>query len=108
MRNLAIEEELEELGPDTQLAPEEFALLARCNDGTGGLVDLFYSDEIPDIRVAKQICRECPVRAICLAGAVERREPCGVWGGELFVNGRILPVKRPRGRPPKHKEALTA
>ena len=30
-----------------------------------------------------------------------RREPWGVWGGELFVNGKIVAQKRKRGRPPK-------
>ena len=37
----------------------------------------------------------------CLAGALERREPWGVWGGELFVNGKVVAQKRKRGRPPK-------
>ena len=35
-------------------------------------------------------------------GALERREPWGVWGGELFDAGRVIPRKRPRGRPRKH------
>ncbi len=35
------------------------------------------------------------------AGAVERSEPWGVWGGELFLRGEIVPRKRPRGRPRK-------
>jgi WhiB family transcriptional regulator, redox-sensing transcriptional regulator len=30
---------------------------------------------------AKQICATCPVRAQCLAWALESREPWGVWGG---------------------------
>ena len=30
-----------------------------------------------------------------------RREPWGVWGGELFVHGKIVAQKRKRGRPPK-------
>jgi WhiB family transcriptional regulator, redox-sensing transcriptional regulator len=30
---------------------------------------------------------------------VERREPCGVWGGEIFDRGAIVAVKRRRGRP---------
>ncbi len=34
-------------------------------------------------------------------GALTRREPWGVWGGELFVNGKIVAQKRKRGRPPK-------
>jgi WhiB family redox-sensing transcriptional regulator len=33
---------------------------------------------------------------------VKRGEPCGVWGGQLFANGRIVVIKRRRGRPPKH------
>ena len=38
----------------------------------------------------------------CLAGALERREPWGVWGGELFIAGVVVARKRPRGRPRKH------
>ena len=87
---------------------EDFYEQAACADGTGALVDLFFSESIPDIIRAKAICRTCPVRMECLDGAVARREPWGVWGGELFVNGRILPKKRPRGRPPKYREQLTA
>ncbi|CAN5130683.1 hypothetical protein BH18ACT4_BH18ACT4_10920 [soil metagenome] len=43
----------------------------------------------------------CPAIAPCLQGALERREPWGVWGGQLFLNGRVLTNKRRRGRPPK-------
>ncbi|MBX7160211.1 MAG: WhiB family transcriptional regulator [Acidimicrobiia bacterium] len=88
--------------------PEEIRTRARCADPSGQLTSLFFSEDIPEIRRAKAICRGCEVRIVCLQGAQERREPCGVWGGELFVNGRILAVKRPRGRPPKHGEQLTA
>lgn len=74
---------------------------ARCNDGTGSLVELFFSEELSDIAEAKEICSDCLVRGLCLSGARLRKEPWGVWGGELFVNGRVLTVKRKRGRPPK-------
>jgi len=81
---------------------------ARCGDdrvfagaGVALMTDLFFSDEIPAIRAAKAICSTCPVATPCLAGAVARREPWGVWGGELFKDGKVLPIKRPRGRPPK-------
>jgi len=74
---------------------------ARCADGTGALVELFFSEQIDDINAAKAFCRECPVQAPCLAVAQARREPWGVWGGELFVNGKIVAQKRKRGRPPK-------
>jgi WhiB family redox-sensing transcriptional regulator len=41
------------------------------------------------------------VRSACLAGALQRGEPCGVWGGELLLNGTVIADKRPRGRPRK-------
>ncbi len=63
--------------------------------------DRFFSEELPDIVAAKKICTDCPVIAPCLEGAIRRAEPCGVWGGQLFQNGRILAQKRRRGRPPK-------
>ncbi len=48
------------------------------------------------------MCGLCPLQADCLAGALEREEPWGVWGGELLSGGRIIANKRPCGRPPKH------
>ena len=79
--------------------------LASCRDGAGSMTDLFFSDEIPDILAAKRICLTCPVAAPCLDGALARREPWGVWGGELFIRGEIVPRKRARGRPRKDEVA---
>jgi len=75
---------------------------ANCREDAGGLTELFFSDQIPDIIRAKQICATCPLVEPCLDGALERREPWGVWGGQLFLNGKILAQKRKRGRPPKN------
>jgi len=74
---------------------------ARCRTDNAQLLDLFFSEELQDIAQAKTLCAECPVMAECLEGAMARREPWGVWGGQLFRNGRVLMVKRRRGRPPK-------
>jgi WhiB family transcriptional regulator, redox-sensing transcriptional regulator len=74
---------------------------ARCNDGNGGLVDVFFSGELDDISRAKRLCLRCPALVPCLEGALERREPWGVWGGQLFLDGKIVAIKRRRGRPPK-------
>ena len=74
---------------------------ARCNDLAGTMSGLFSSEELQDIAKAKQICALCPVMAQCLEGALERREPWGVWGGQLLLNGKVLQSKRRRGRPPK-------
>jgi WhiB family redox-sensing transcriptional regulator len=82
---------------------------ARCRDGAGTMVGLFFSEELDDIARAKAICRKCPLLAPCLDGATARREPWGVWGGQLFLDGKILPFKRKRGRPPKSAQIrLTA
>jgi WhiB family redox-sensing transcriptional regulator len=75
---------------------------ARCNDGTGNLVALFFSEQLDDIARAKAFCNECPVKEACFEAALIRREPYGVWGGRLFFKGKVLAVKRPRGRPPKN------
>lgn len=75
---------------------------ARCADGNGTLTPLFFSDHLVDIARAKAICSKCDLRERCLNGALERQEPWGVWGGELLSGGRIVAVKRPCGRPPKH------
>jgi WhiB family redox-sensing transcriptional regulator len=63
--------------------------------------DLWFAERPEDVEFAKALCRTCPVREACLAGAKERREPWGVWGGELFLSGIVVPRKRPRGRPRK-------
>lgn len=67
--------------------------------------DLWFAEEPADVELAKQLCRQCPIQAMCLAGAQERGEPCGVWGGELFVAGAVVARKRPRGRPRKAEAA---
>jgi WhiB family redox-sensing transcriptional regulator len=74
---------------------------ARCNDRSGRLTAVFFSGDPQDIARAKGICATCPALLPCLEGAIERREPWGVWGGEFFLDGRILAVKRRRGRPRK-------
>ena len=74
---------------------------ARCNDGAGSLVDIFFSEDLGDIARAKAICARCAVTDECFDDARRRREPWGVWGGQLFVNGRVILSKRRRGRPPK-------
>jgi WhiB family transcriptional regulator, redox-sensing transcriptional regulator len=63
--------------------------------------ELFFAESPGDVETAKALCGECPARAGCLAGALERREPWGVWGGELFLRGAMVPRKRPRGSPRK-------
>ena len=66
-----------------------------------GDADLWFAESPAELERAKALCAGCPVRAACLAGALERAEPWGVWGGEIFLHGVVVPRKRPRGRPSK-------
>ena len=66
-----------------------------------GDADLWFGETPAELEQAKALCTDCPVRAACLAGAVRRREPWGVWGGEIFERGEVVARKRPRGRPSK-------
>jgi WhiB family transcriptional regulator, redox-sensing transcriptional regulator len=67
--------------------------------------DLFFAESPAEVERAKAVCADCPIRPACLAGAMQRAEPWGVWGGELVVAGVVVPRKRPRGRPRKHPKA---
>ena len=70
-------------------------VVVPCTDGGA----LWFSDDPEEVEAAKWRCGPCPLRAACLAGALERGEVCGVWGGELLVDGTVVPRKRRRGRP---------
>jgi len=74
---------------------------AACRDLNASLTGVYFSDNLDDIAIAKSICATCPVFTECLEGAIARHEPWGVWGGQMFINGKILATKRRRGRPPK-------
>jgi len=92
---------LEQLPVPVDSATAVRSAAPRCADGNGTLTPLFFSDDVIDIARAKAICAKCSLSASCLADALERQEPWGVWGGELLLNGRIVRHKRPCGRPPK-------
>jgi WhiB family transcriptional regulator, redox-sensing transcriptional regulator len=68
--------------------------------------ELFFAESPEDVEFAKSLCGSCAARMVCLAGALARAEPWGVWGGELFLRGEVVPRKRPRGRP--RKDAVAA
>ena len=67
--------------------------------------DLWFAETPADLERAKALCGNCPLRRACLAAALERAEPWGVWGGEIFERGAIVSCKRPRGRPRKEEVA---
>jgi len=68
--------------------------------------ELVFAEAPADVEAAKALCQGCRIRVACLEGALERREPWGVWGGELLLRGAVVPRKRPRGRPRKEDAEL--
>lgn len=66
-----------------------------------GDADLWFAEAPRELERAKALCGQCPIQAECLAGALNRGEPWGVWGGEILERGVVIPRKRPRGRPSK-------
>ena len=71
-----------------------------CHDADAA--DLFFSERPADLEQAKTLCAACPLIEVCRQGALDRAEPWGVWGGAIFDAGRIIAVKRGRGRPRKN------
>jgi WhiB family redox-sensing transcriptional regulator len=52
------------------------------------LPDVFFPEDFADpkmrnqaIRVAKNLCSECPVKWLCLEAALANKEGYGIWGG---------------------------
>ncbi|BAH54691.1 WhiB family transcriptional regulator [Rhodococcus opacus] len=63
--------------------------------------DLWFADSPTELEQAKALCASCPIRSRCLDAALDRGEPWGVWGGEIFDQGVVIARKRGRGRPRK-------
>lgn len=97
-------ESLADLIDCTQLSADQgIELPCRAGDA-----ELWFAESPSDVEFAKSLCGACPLQTACLAGALDRSEPWGVWGGELFVGGAIVARKRPRGRPRKAQETEQA
>lgn len=52
------------------------------------LPDVFFPEDFKDaqmrkqaIKVAKNLCNECPVKWLCLQAALDNKEGYGIWGG---------------------------
>lgn len=101
-------------GQSVTLTPDLGGLLAGAPSADVELpcssesADLWFAERPDQLGRAQALCRECPIKRQCLDGALNRREPWGVWGGEIFERGRVIPFKRGRGRPTKIQESTVA
>lgn len=62
---------------------------------------LHWTERNAAVEAAKALCRTCRHAVECLALALQRDEPDGVWGGELLRDGRVIPAYPRPGRPAK-------
>jgi WhiB family redox-sensing transcriptional regulator len=51
--------------------------------------ELWFAETPTDLERAKALCVGCPDRLACLAGAIQRREPIGVWGARSLIMARL-------------------
>ena len=86
-------------GPDAKIGVTAFADSATKLPCHQADPETFFAESQAEISYAKALCGECPMRAKCLEGALSRAEPCGIWGGELFEDGKVIQAKRTAGRP---------
>lgn len=58
--------------------PASWAMLAACASQDP---DVWFAADLAIVIAAKAVCAACPVRAECLAEALDRGETEGIWGG---------------------------
>jgi WhiB family transcriptional regulator, redox-sensing transcriptional regulator len=57
---------------------QDWRAFAAC---AGSDPDVFFAPGALEHKLAKKVCRHCPVRSQCLAYAMDERLDHGVWGG---------------------------
>lgn len=75
---------------------------ALCRQVDAG--DLFFPDKGQPVKPGKRVCAACPVRAQCLAYALEQDCRGGIWGGASDTERRRMR----RARNAEHRVAAAA
>lgn len=58
--------------------------------------ELFFPEKGGSTAAAKRVCAGCPVRAECLAYAIEHGERFGIWGGKSERQRRAIAKQQRR------------
>jgi len=84
------------MGAITLPSPLTWADRAACQ---GQDLDAFFTESAAGVAAAKQICRSCPVRQLCLAEALRAEDGSryGIYGGLTPDERTELAGKEPRG-----------
>ncbi|HMC36454.1 MAG TPA: WhiB family transcriptional regulator [Actinomycetota bacterium] len=69
--------------------------------------DIFFATRARAERRAKSICSRCPVKADCLAFALQSKVEFGIWGG-LNGNERRALLRRTAGAPDWRRQLAAA
>jgi hypothetical protein len=56
--------------------------------------DTFFPEVGRNVREAKRICQDCPVRIDCLTWALDHSERYGVWGGKTYEERKHIKMGR--------------
>ena len=68
---------------------EDWTNQAACQ---GVDIDLFFDDD--RTIEARRLCLSCPARTSCLSAAMDREEPCGMWGGLTSTERELVDARR--------------
>ncbi len=68
--------------------PPDWHRDAACRDVADP--DIFYPSSGQTGAEAKEICKGCPVRAVCLEWALDTCEPFGIWGARTAKERKAL------------------
>ena len=94
-------------GPDAMLGVNQLADASANLPCHSADPETFFAEDNVEVAYAKTLCAGCPMKAACLEGALSRKEPCGIWGGGLFEDGKVIKEKRAPGRPRLEQVRIT-
>jgi WhiB family redox-sensing transcriptional regulator len=79
------------INPDFPALPGAWASLGLCGQTDP---EVFFPEKGGSTADAKKVCMRCPVRAQCLAFALDNNERHGIWGGLSERERRALKPKK--------------